>query len=364
MSCNAWGHDWRISLTSTVALPLCLVLSACGGGGGDVASIPPPPPPPTPTPTPTPTVTSIDIERTWLESPATRAKNYDLIALRTGNSGAIFNSKFATAGEFQLDVSKVNGGFEYKLGAPSGFLPENLKQVALPVPVESWDFNPGGPNYRYENPYGDSQQFFGQNLKEYDVYSDGTKTLREDYDFARASFQNAAIELPSGQQISESLLFDIGLSYVAMGEWSWGTVTVNADGTATPTGDRNSVYFAYGDRTPPSGIPSSGTATYDARTLAELPFTLTADFGRSSISTEISKASVFDVSGSAPFSNDGSFDIPLTGSAGSLSATGTMDGAFFGPNAEQVGGVFSISQSGGGVLMQDAFVGQRGQSPH
>ena len=43
MSCNPWELDRRNSLTGTVALPLCLVLSACGGGGGtDVASIPPP----------------------------------------------------------------------------------------------------------------------------------------------------------------------------------------------------------------------------------------------------------------------------------------------------------------------------------
>ena len=83
----------------------------------------------------------------------TRAKNYDLIALRTGNSGAIFNSKFATGGGFQLDVSKANGGFEKRLDAPSGFLPGSITQMLLPMPVESWDFNPGGPNYRYGNPY-------------------------------------------------------------------------------------------------------------------------------------------------------------------------------------------------------------------
>ena len=358
---NPWDFDWRHSLTSTATLPLCLLLSACGGGGGTpVASTPPPPV----TPPAGPTAASIDVETAWLESPATRAKNYDLIALRTGSSGGISSSKFATAGEFRLYSSKTNGRFEYKLEGPSGFLPGSLTQMSLPVPIQSWEFNFGGPNYRYENPYGDYQQFFGQNLKEYEVYSDGTKKLREDYDFTRASYQNAVTQLPSGQLISESLLFDSGLSYVAMGEWAWGTVTANADGTATPTGDRSSVYFVFGDRTPASGIPSSGTATYDARTLAQLPFTLTADFGRGSISTEISKESVFDVSGSAPFSNDGSFGIPLAGSANSHSATGSLDGAFFGPGAEQVGGVLSVSQSGGAVLMQDAFVGQRGQSPH
>ncbi len=69
-----------------------------------------------------------------------------------------------------------------------------------------------------------------------------------------------------------------------------------------------------------------------------------------------------DVSGSAPFSNDGSFDIPLNGTADAQAATGTMDGAFFGPHAEQVGGTFAVTPADGSVLIQDAFVGQ--QKPH
>jgi hypothetical protein len=93
-----------------------------------------------------------------------------------------------------------------------------------------------------------------------------------------------------------------------------------------------------------------------------IPFSLTADFGQRSISTEISEASVFDVSGTAKFSNDGSFDIPLSGTAGSQTATGSMDGAYFGPHAEQVGGTFAVGTAGGGIVAQDAFVGQ--QQPH
>jgi hypothetical protein len=351
----------RVSNMSSVAVPLCLLLSACGGGGGGgfgVASIPPPPPTPTPTPTPGPGVTAIQVDTSWLKSPATRADSYDLIALLNQTGGGTSTFRFATPGNFQLDVSKAGGAFAYALDTPSGFLPGSLTTIAIPAPVESWDFNPGGSNYRYENPYEDYEQFFGENLKEYELYSDGSKKLREDYDFDHGSYQNRIIQLPDGQEISESLTFDVGLSYVAMGEWSWGTVSVSADGAAAPTGDKSSIYFAYGDRTPASGIPVAGTATYDAHTLGKLPFTLTADFGSRSISTEISQASLFDVSGSSPFSNDGSFVIGLSGTAGSQPATGTMDGAFFGPEAEQVGGVFSV-ESQGTMLMQDAFVGQQ-----
>lgn len=338
---------------------LALLLSACGGGGGRVANIPPPPPPPSPTPTP-----GVEVETSLLTSPATKTGTYDLIGLVNRKAGGTSTSQFTTPGQVRLGIAgpDANHGFTYSLEAPSIFLPVTSTKYDLPVPIESWDFNPGGPNYRYENPYGSVEQFFGENLKEYEVSADGTKTLREDYDYDHATLQNALVDLPSGQEISESLVFDVGLSYVAMGEWSWGAVTPNGNGTVTPSGDTNSIYFVYGSRTPPAGIPASGMAVFDARTLgassASLPFSLTADFGHRSISTEISQASVFDVSGSAPFDNSGSFDIPLTGSAGAQVATGNMDGAFFGPHAEQVGGVVSVGAAQG-PLFQDAFVGQQ-----
>lgn len=363
MLCNPRPLGHRSGRTSLPALPLCLLLSACGGGGGGgIASIPPPPTPPPPSSD----VASIEVQTSWLPSPATKAGRYDLLALISFKAGGSSSARVANPGEFRLDVSKQNGGFRYVLDGPPSFLPKNLASAVLPVPIDSWTFNPGGTNHRYDNPYEDYPQFFGQNLKEYEVHTDGSKVLREDYDYDRAVVQNAIVDLPSGQLISESLVFDAGLSYVAMGEWSWGPVTVNADGSATPTGDTNTAYFVYGNRTPASGIPAAGTATYEAHTLGgvsnnSIPFALTADFGQRSISTEISQASVFDVSGSAPFGNDGSFDIPLSGTARSEAATGAMDGAFFGPHAEQVGGVFSVGTAGGGVVAQDAFVGQQ---PH
>jgi hypothetical protein len=44
----------------------------------------------------------------------------------------------------------------------------------------------------------------------------------------------------------------------------------------------------------------------------------------------------------------------------SQAATGDMNGAFFGPHAEQIGGTFSLQRSGDQLpLYQDAFVGQQ-----
>jgi len=383
----------RLGFASTVALPLCLLVSACGGGGGShVASIPPPPPPP---PTPTPGQTLV-VKTTWLPSPATQVGNYGVIGrlTLTPGSGDPTTYRATKPGEFTLKVSDP-AGFDflnYTLSAAAGILPGSLKSVSASSGTTSWDINlPPAPSFHYTNPYGDSTQYVGQNLSAYSKAEDGTETLFLSNDLTRGT-TGSIQELTSTTQLRTTLDYDIGYSYVAMGEWSWRVVDLN--GNPTPDGDFGDLLFVYGDRTPASGIPVSGTATYDAHSLALLgsngtagiPFTLTADFGDQTISTEIDQDYRYNssdpagdpilgihVDGSAPFSNDGSFDIPLAGTVNyadtnasltppSEPVTGDMDGAFFGPHAEQVGGVFAVERQGGTLLMQDAFVGQ--QHPH
>src|ERR1043165_1931240 len=139
------------------------------------------------------------------------------------------------------------------------------------------------------------------------------------------------MSLGSGTNLRTRFDYAIGYSYVAMGEWSWRGVDL--DGSAA--GDFGDLLFVNGDRPPASEIPASGKATYDAHTLALLasngsagiPFTLTADFGQRTISTLVSQDYRYNasggaggapilgihVSGSSPFSNDGLFDIGLSG---------------------------------------------------
>jgi hypothetical protein len=333
----------------------------------------------------------VEVDLSWLNSPATRTGSYDLIAIVNETANGVGTARSAAAGEFQLQSSQLqsNGAFLQTLSAPPGFLPDGLSNLILPSGDISWTLNPGGPNFQGEG--GDYDQWLGQNLKEYDVYSDGSKKLHEDYDFTRTGFQGIMVDLPSGGHAREGYEEDIGYSYVAMGEWEWQPVALNSDGSVTATGSRNSIVFAYGDRTPAAAIPPSGTATYDAHTLEMrsssgeigIPFTLTADFGLRTIATRIDQdfqnwgdddpIQGIHVAGTAPFSNDGSFDIPLTGTVNysyenepapppSQTATGDMNGAFFGPNAEQVGGTLSLQRSGDQMpLFQDAFVGQQHQ---
>jgi hypothetical protein len=361
MSRSFQAPDCHTLLTSAGLLPLCLALAACGGGGGGVASMPPPPPTPTPQPTATATV---DIKTSWLNSPATRPGNYGVIGRLTLNpASGPSTSRFISSG-FTMSVQRYfdDDPTNYILQASAGILPGGLTSLGVTGYGDGWDISLNPPSWnRGDYPFGaDYEQYFGTRFTAYSKPTDGSaETELFSYDLTRDTSVGYAA-LGDGQ-VKVTLDYDVGYSYVAMGEWAWQVLDVNGN----PAGDSGSLLFVNGDRTPAGGIPKSGTATYNAHTLgassSSLPFSLIADFGQRLISTEISQASVFDVSGSAPFSNDGSFDIPLNGTAGAQSATGEMDGAFFGPHAEQVGGVFAV-ESQGSTLMQDAFVGQ--QQPH
>lgn len=385
----------------TSALPLCLLLSACGGDGGDshVASLPPPPvtsPPPPPTAV---TVISgyslmhtLDVQTSWLDSPATRNGNYDLIGRLgvTPEGSSSTSTRAVLPGEFKMTTNlyfgQGSGDFpSYSLTAPAGLLPGGVTSLGPVSSISSWDINQNVA-YRYENPYGDFQQALGQRLTAFDKAGDGAETQLFSYDLNRGSMTSTT-SLGSGKSLGATLTYDIGYSYVAMGEWSWRVVDL--DGNSVPGSDAGQLLFASGERTPASGIPASGTATYDARSLVlrsssgavGIPFTLTADFGLRTIGARIDQdfknfgnddpIQGIHVGGSAPFSNEGNFDIALAGTVNysyqneptpppSQAATGEMNGAFFGPHAEQVGGTFFLQRSGDQQpLLQDAFVGQQ-----
>lgn len=395
MSRNARRFDRRPGLAGALALPLGLLLSACGGGGGGdsrVASIPPPPIA-TPTPTPTPQANTLDLQFSWLTSPATRNGRSDIIgrlALTPGN-GDPSTVRGVGPGEFTMDVLRYfdDDPFPYTLQAPAGALPRGLTSLNISAIWSgySWTINlPPAPSFREGNYGGDFMLALGQRLTAFSKAPDGTATQFLSDDFTRGS-ATSVVSMAPDRNLQTTLLYDIGYSHVAMGEWSWRVVDLNG----TAAGDSGELLFVNGDRTPSSDIPVSGTATYDARSLALLsgsgtpgiPFTLTADFGQRIMSTRIDQDYQYNsasptgdpilgihVSGAAPFTNSGLFDIPLSGTANYASTnllatppaepvTGMMNGAFFGPQAQQVGGVFSLQRPGGTLLMQDAFVGQQ-----
>ena len=392
----------RINLASALIPPLCL-LSACGGGGGGagIASPPPPPPAPSPTPTPTPNPTPTPaaaiVRTSWLPSPATTVGDSGFLLGRltlTPGNGDPSSSRVVVPGDFTISstLPKGNGPFQYTLNASAGILPGGLTSVSVSSGEISWDINlPPAQSHRYDNPYGDWLQFVGQRLTASSKGSDGSESQFLSYDLTRGS-TGSLQPLTPDKNLRSTLYYDIGYSYVAMGEWSWRIVDLNG----TAAGDFGDLLFVEGDRTPQQGIPASGTATYDARTLAlfssdgtaGIPFMLTADFGQRTMSARIDQDYRYDptrnssddpilgihVAGSAAFANDGygntNFDIPLAGTANysafnspstppTEAVSGIMNGSFFGPQADQVGGVFGLGRPDGTLLMQDAFVGRK-----
>jgi hypothetical protein len=348
---------------------------------------------PTPTPAPAPHGT-LELSYSWLDSPATRPGTYDVLGRLALTPGTGNSTSYRTAapGELTLTASQAlaGGSFAYRMDAPTGILPGGLTSIKNNGAWGSWIFNdtPQTSHFYPNDPYEDYAQVLGQRLIVTSKASDGTVTPFLSYDYTRGS-SNSLVPLGGDQQLRGSLDYDIGYSYVAMGEWTWRVVDLN--GNTVPATDSGDLLFVNGDRTPASGIPTSGTATYDARSLAlksgsttfGIPFTLIADFGQRTMSTRIDQDYRFDptfgvddpiegihVTGGAPFSNSGGFDLPLTGTANysnfnasvtppSEAVTGSLNGAFFGPHAENVGGTFGLSRSDGTVLLQDAFVGQQ-----
>ena len=384
MSCKSISLRRHVGLAGVSVAPLCLILSACGGGGGGNSHVANIPPPPTPSPAPT-----FDVQKSLLASPATRAGTYDVIGrLSLAPAAGPSSSRLAAPGEFTMSSSRrfSDDPFQYVLTAP-GHQFGNVTSITVNQPFLSWSFSASPSRSRSfaNQPLGNyCCQFLGEHLTAFSKGAGGNETQILSYDLTRASTN----QQPSGtnNNLLVSLDYDVGYSYVAMGDWSWRVILPGGG-----FGDLGELLFVNGDRTPASGIPASGTATYDARTFALLssngtagiPFSLTANFGQRTMSAQIAQDYQYNsagasadpilgihVAGSAPFGNDGLFDIPLAGTMNyastnlqaapaAESVTGDMNGAFFGPHAEQVGGVLALDRAGGTVLVQDVFVGRQ-----
>src|SRR5438309_781096 len=349
----------NLRFTNAMALPLCLMLSACGGDGSyGVASAPPPPnpvptPSPTPAPTPAPTAAPMLTQVPTVtptpapangDYPVTTAGSYGLMGRLTIDPGTglpeNWTNRLVTPGEFIMTVpSSSDGASSYSLGSSAAILPAGRTSIGAGASV-GWSINSNG--------------------------------------YVRGGFQESP-PFGAGTNLGVNLFVDPGFSYVSMGYWGWPIILAGNPTNATNFGQ---LLFVMGDRTAAAGIPASGTATYDAHSLLMqsstgaigIPFNLTADFGLRTIATRIDQdfmntggpgADPMDfspiqgihVGGSAPFTNDGLFNIPLSGTVNfayeyvptvppSEAAFGQMNGAFFGPHAEQVGGTFFIQRTG------------------
>ncbi|WP_058240310.1 transferrin-binding protein-like solute binding protein [Shimia marina] len=145
-----------------------------------------------------------------------------------------------------------------------------------------------------------------------------------------------------------------GLDHTSYGTW--------LDGD---TNTRGSVAAgSYGSRTAAADVPTSGTATYNGKgvgmatvgdgdlygtefdvTLSTTDFNTVAISSNNTLATNLidggtSRLSSLDFNGTGTITDSG-FNANLTSGSG----TGSTQGNFFGPNAEEVGGTFSVSGS-------------------
>jgi hypothetical protein len=151
----------------------------------------------------------------------------------------------------------------------------------------------------------------------------------------------------------------ISLTYVDYGEWK-------RTSTANGTTSTNDTYLVWGSKTP-RNTPLSGTGSYT--TLYDGNFvdkngehalggngTMTATWGSSTLdyTATINGAP----GGSLAFAGSGSINFRSMGFSTSNTTSGytlTQNGNFYGPNAEEVGGLFRLTSSTGNG--QGAFVG-------
>ncbi len=175
--------------------------------------------------------------------------------------------------------------------------------------------------------------------------------------------------------------------------WSYSTLVPGADSAnldfETDIRAASSVYLLHGNRTPAGSMPTTGTGTYAGRMSAyDFPTddavstsgpdathyrgdaTLTAAFGSASLGGRLSNLESRPGDGSdyAAVQGELTFDATITGNRFTASTvTGTRDlagygngsvrGAFFGPAAEEAGGVFDATDAGNNRAMVGWFGG-------
>lgn len=296
------------------AFVLLGVLNGCagGGGGGNVAT--PPAPAPTPVSTTLPglsvsvsgVVNTTNNTVTGLTAPATDASTTVTTTGSIGRQGATGDVSSATA-----TTSNANGG-----------------------------------NVTVNSNIVNSANFFGG-------YTNFNNS------FANPGISASTATLGVGGQVPAGITPQ-SYSYVAFGNWL--QCTANCTGT-TPT--LNAGYFVYGSETPAGSIPNTGSAIYNGTTqgtytdasgaqfATESALTVNADFQNRSLSFTTASSYTAPNSTTAPTLNpslnmNGTLTYPTgTTFSGSITdaggRTGSATGRFYGPTANEVGGVYGVT---------------------
>lgn len=357
--------------SNLLALPLILTLAACGGGGGgSIASAP------VPLPAASPSIvgTTNVVQGPLAAAPAWTAGTYQGIAVfRNELTGAINR---APAGSVSLAVDTAAKTYALTVSAGG-------------VSVTSATFTTAA------SPSSPFAPYVGTTVKTVHRWSDGIARPGQDevFEVTSSGFTRPQIRLP-GQRVLDSYLAvsSVPGRHVSLGYWSLSEAPLNPDGSRGVTDAWSSGDFVFGDRTAPGDIPLAGTARYtvdqpddpDASAYSTQSTVFDVDFAARTIAANYSLtinaeqfsyvllqfpdpathvaplALAANATGSAPITSAGTFDIALAGSAvfhtlgagnvplpdQSVPLTGSISGAFFGPQASELGGTSILSNFG------------------
>lgn len=362
---------FRLSLHHAVVLTGGIALASCGGGDGMVASTPPVA---TTSATPaSPTVPSSDVSKSMLNGYTVLTEGTRpalAIALRRAEGSRTENTFGPETFEF-LDGAAVR----LKVGANRTYTIE-FAAAGLPA-SQSFDLahethlTVGGLNVISD---------FGRKVVQTFHYSDGSTKTVETLGLAGDSTIPIHLTAP-GVAEGTSLRLYLGdpdvagqdLHYLALGSWSRNTYEPAGSGfTNNRYSPGDTVYFVTGQRTESGQLPTTGTANYTARVDGGQSSTvqlgtairvdtvkLVADFGAQNISAAIDVPYEPDndccgatlgiaAEGRGPIAPSGDYRIALSGTSNTGSSTGagriggSLQGAFFGPVAEDTGGVIEL----------------------
>jgi hypothetical protein len=316
----------RFASITSLAI-VALALASCGDGGGGVNSLPTPAPSPTPSPSPTPTPTS--------------TPNDDLISPLTSEN---FKNS-ASVGT--ISVSNATGG-----AVASGTA--TTLRVSYDAASQSYALTDGS---------------FSQTFSKVDIDPSQSNTKVTTYKVASGKTTDFLTLSNAGTAAGQT-------RYVGAGFWQRET-----DGSASTDGRFDA--FTYGVQTAAANMPRTGTASYAVQLLGASTLgtsinalagsgRLDADFASGAIAAQVGysetdlttgstnyggvlSASAMIASGTNGFSGHLSFNITPE------PPTTEIHGAFYGPDASEVGA--SFSGTGDNSAIVGALWGGKGDYP-
>lgn len=334
---------WQLATLASLAL----CLAACGGDGG-VNSVSSAPPPPSAAGTATTALVGTSIEKVapLSDRAGLTDGSYSLKAVIDERTDGVSSSRILAPGDAKLEIDAATRTYT--------------------LTVNAADF-PSGQAFDLENPYGPlyAAKFgptgFGYHIIQTDHLADGTTSVNEfDNDRCCGYFPIATSD---GKGEFTGFYLDIRHRYLTLGYWFYDVVEMVGSSGFRYHAEypHRKIDFVQGIRTEPGDIPASGKASYvdDAGFLH-----FDADFAARTIAASIDIAPYHDpedpdydvtgvsAHGSAPITGNGDFLIALAGSyaqpdgsaGGTL--TGKVDGAFYGPQAAEIGGVYQLLRDG------------------